>query len=289
MMLYQARIPFQRQIIFISPAIARASPFLKLYLMNSVFLSCALQEPPIHSIFIWKSILFLCMKIIWRSDFLLLILFFLIPFYLKAQNKNLGGWYMYYGNARFEESPFQIHFELQNRNHFPFDDLDQLLIRSGLQYKLNNQVTFTGGYAFVQSERIGEVDLPKSEHRIYQEVLLSQKIGTAVIGHRFRYEQRFVEETGFRTRFRYSIALELPVYHFDEGKKYFYLAAYNEIFIHGSKIRENPTLYDRNRVFLSTGLHLSPNLSFQLGWMGQVFSSFTEHQLLLSVHHNLDF
>src|SRR5690606_24566609 len=62
-----------------------------------------------------------------------------------SQKTDLGGWYMYFANAKINESPFALHFEAQNRNYSTFNDLDQLLIRSGLQYHYSDQVAFKAG------------------------------------------------------------------------------------------------------------------------------------------------
>ena len=56
---------------------------------------------------------------------------------------------------QIKNTDFKIHFEIQDRNHNLADDLEQLLIRTGLQYNPIENVTFTGGYGFIQSEQIG--------------------------------------------------------------------------------------------------------------------------------------
>ncbi|HAH38625.1 MAG TPA: DUF2490 domain-containing protein, partial [Algoriphagus sp.] len=54
---------------------------------------------------------------------------------------------MYFGNFRFQESPWAIHGEIQYRNHNIVGDLEQLLIRTGLQYNLKDgSASFTLGY-----------------------------------------------------------------------------------------------------------------------------------------------
>lgn len=217
--------------------------------------------------------------------FLALIPLFTI-FQSNAQKTNLGGWYMYFANAKIGESPFSVHFELQDRNHFTFKDLDQFLARTGLQYNYKDQITFTGGYAFVQSEMIGDIDMPKVESRIYQEALIPQKINRFSIQHRFRYEQRFIEGIDFKTRYRYSLAVRVPLLRFEENRK-IYASVYNELFIHGEKLSDSEALFDRNRLYLGAGFRFNPNLALQMGWMNQMFENFSQPKLMLSLHHNL--
>lgn len=202
-----------------------------------------------------------------------------------SQKTNLGGWYMYFANAKINETPFALHFEVQDRNHSAFKDLDQLLIRSGLQYQYNDQVTFTAGYGFIQSEAMGEINNPIIENRIYQEVLLGQTISKFSLKHRFRYEQRFTEGVDFRTRYRYSLSLNVPLYRFQEHRNV-YASVYNELFINGEKQPEKP-LFDRNRLYLGLGLKLNQQFSFQMGWMNQIFEEVSHPKLMVSLHHNL--
>lgn len=204
-----------------------------------------------------------------------------------AQTKNFGGWYMYFSTIQIKNSDFKIHFEIQDRNHNLADDLEQLLIRTGLQYNPVENVTFTGGYGFIQSEQIGEFDFPKIENRLYQEVLLAQKISKLPIRHRFRYEQRFTENVDFRTRFRYMIAIDVPLIKQNDVTK-LYAAFYNELFINGEINESSTSLFDRNRIYLGTGYKLQNNLALQLGVMNQFLENDAKPRIMLSLHHNLN-
>ncbi len=204
-----------------------------------------------------------------------------------SQNQNLGGWYMYFANAKIGESPFRVHFEAQDRNHFTFKDLDQLLIRTGLQYNYKDQITFTGGYGFIQSEMIGDLNIPKVENRIYQEVLITQSISKVKLQHRFRYEQRFIEGLDFKTRYRYSLSLTAPIIRFEDSNQNIFANVYNELFINGEKLTQEDTVFDRNRLYMGAGFRFNPNLAIQMGWMNQIFTDFSQPKLMLSLHHNL--
>lgn len=200
-------------------------------------------------------------------------------------NNKDGLWLMYFGNVSIKESNFKIHYEIQDRNHNIGTDLNQLLIRGALQYNFKNQITFGTGYGFIQSEKEFTPDIPIRENRIYQEVLMQQNVSKLNFKHRFRYEQRFIEETYFKTRFRYQLGLDIPVYNTNSGKN-FYATAYNEIFINGEKTASS-SLFDRNRLFIGAGFKLNKKLSFQAGWLNQMIENKSNQQILLSLHHQI--
>lgn len=201
-----------------------------------------------------------------------------------ASNGN-GLWLMYFGNVSIKETPFKIHYEIQDRNHNLGTDLNQLLIRGALQYNYKNEITLGAGYGFIQTEKEYTPDLPVRENRIYQEVLMQQSVSSLNFKHRFRYEQRFIENTNFKTRFRYQLGLDIPVYNTSCGKN-FYATAYNEIFINGEKT-ETSGLFDRNRLFVGAGIKFNKKFALQAGWMNQILESKAEQQLMLSIHHQL--
>lgn len=73
----------------------------------------------------------------------LLILIF--PTYSYSQNSDLGNWLIYFGNKKID-SKWNWHHEVQYRNYNAIGDLEQLLLRTGLGYKLNNNTKFEFGY-----------------------------------------------------------------------------------------------------------------------------------------------
>lgn len=214
---------------------------------------------------------------------------FLIPFVFLIQISSFahstnGGWMMYFGNAAIKNSPFKLHYEIQNRNHNLTSDLNQLLVRSAIQYNYNDEVTFSAGYGFVQTEKEFTPDLPTRENRAYQEASLQQSVSKLNLKHRFRYEQRFLEDD-FKTRFRYQLGIDVPVFDTNCGKS-IYATAYNEIFINGENIN-NESLFDRNRLFLGAGIKVNKQLGFQAGWMNQMQENQSNQQVMISIHHQI--
>lgn len=212
---------------------------------------------------------------------------------LKAQTvdeNQLGAWYMYFVRKDFKESPFGLQGDYQFRFWNFGSDLEQILLRTGLTYSPKNaEVLFTLGYANITTGTFGESTQTSTEHRIYQEALLPQKVGGRVyLTHRFRSEQRWVEGQDFRTRYRYNIFVNIPLNQKSLKQHALYLALYNEIFINGETGIGNGRevqLFDRNRSYLGLGYSLLDNLRMQTAWMRQTTANWQKGQLQLSLHH----
>jgi hypothetical protein len=204
----------------------------------------------------------------------------------------LGGWYMYFWNAKIKESGLGFQGDVQYRNWNVAGDLEQLLLRGGLTYTpKNTKAKFTVGYAFILSGAYGmNAHSTSNEHRIYQEALLKQQIGKRVyLNHRFRFEQRFVQNQNFRMRLRYNIFVNIALNKAKMEKHTLYLALYNELFINTDTEIGNGatgTIFDRNRLYGALGFYILDNLKVQLGYMYQSNSSYGKGQLQLSVHHS---
>ncbi|RMG17176.1 MAG: DUF2490 domain-containing protein [Bacteroidetes bacterium] len=211
---------------------------------------------------------------------------------LQAQidESQAGAWYMYFWNTTIGEGPWGFQGDVQYRNWNLLGDLEQLLLRGGLTYQpKGTSVTLTLGYGFVRTEAFGKDKSGVVESRIYQEALLPQQLGSRLyLKHRFRYEQRFVENQDFRTRYRYNLFITLPLNQADLGKGALYLALYNELFINGQrKIGDGREveIFDRNRAYVALGFSLADALKVQAGFMQQTTDNWSKGQLQLSLHH----
>ena len=204
---------------------------------------------------------------------LLIILFLINIFSVKSQESNIGNWLIYFGNKDLNSS-FNWHHEIQYRNYNILGELEQLLVRTGLGYNVNENNNILLGYGFIDSRNkaIESNEILKvNEHRIYQQFISKQVIGKIKIQHRYRFEQRFIEDD-FKLRYRYFLSLNIPL--LKTNKKY-YISAYNEIFIDASQ--ENS--FDRNRIYGGLGYKLNSNIKLELGYMNQIFNNSTRDQL----------
>ena len=162
-----------------------------------------------------------------------LTLLFMFPIVSYSQDSNLGNWLIYIGNKKLNEK-WNIHNEVQYRNYNGIGDLEQLLLRTGVGYNLtenNNNILL--GYGYILSENyVGDTDdkVSINEHRIFQQFTTKQSLWKVKLSHRYRFEQRFVEDD-FKMRFRYFLGINIPLQYKEDAKNPLYLSAYNEIFL----------------------------------------------------------
>ena len=198
----------------------------------------------------------------------------------------MGAWYMYFFNTSHEKSKIGFQGDVQYRNWNIAGDLEQLLLRGGVTFKPEKaNIKFTLGYGNITTGTFGEDNSTKNESRIYQEALFPTKIGERFyLNHRLRYEQRFVEEQSFRTRYRYNLFVNVALNQKEMKEKTIYLALYDEIFINGTGM-PGQNIFDRNRAYIALGYVFKKGMKFQLGIMNQTTNTVNKNQLQLSLHH----
>lgn len=210
-----------------------------------------------------------------RRLYILVILGF-ISNNIAAQDSHLGAWYIYFGDIKVKEK-FHIHYEAQYRNYDMMGDLEQLLLRTGIGYDINNYHQVLLGYGNITAENYtGYFDekTRTNENRIFQQYIGKHNHGRFSFLHRVRFEQRFFKND-FLTRFRYFIAPKIALNNkaFDDNTVY--LSLYNEIFIGGREDYQ----FNINRVYGGVGYKLNSKLKFEIGYMNQMFKLFNRDQL----------
>ncbi len=207
----------------------------------------------------------------------------------QVDGGQLGAWYMYFYDARFDGGRFGVQGDAQYRNFDLLGDLEQLLLRSGATWTPRTGfATFTLGYASITSGTFGAGDDTSHEHRLYQEALLRQRAGPRVrLRHRLRYEQRWVDGQDFRTRLRYALFVDIPLNRAAMERGTLYFALYDEVFLNLEREigggRRVDTL-DRNRLYGGLGYAVSDTLRVQGGWMLQSTAAVDKGQLQFSLH-----
>ena len=229
-----------------------------------------------------------------KSIFLVIVcISFILPKEGKAQinEDKTGAWYMYFFNTTIKESSWGFQGDIQYRNWNIAGDLEQLLLRGGLTYKPKNaNIKFTLGYGNVTTGSYGLDKATTTESRIYQEALFPVKFGKRFYtNHRFRYEQRFVENQDFRTRYRYNLFLNIALNKVEMEKNTIYFALYNELFINAQRNIGNGNsveIFDRNRFYAAIGYMIKKELKVQFGMMKQTTNGWSKNQLQMSFHQN---
>lgn len=201
-----------------------------------------------------------------------------------AQKNDLGAWYMYFGNNKISKK-LNWHNEIQYRNFDALGDLEQLLIRTGVGYDLtenNNNVLL--GYGFILSQPYVNGEKKENiEHRIFQQYITKQKFGRFYLQHRYRLEERFLEDD-FRMRFRYMLGVNIPITQKEMLPKTLYASVYNEIFLHF-----NSPVFDRNRVYGALGYVINKNMRIEAGYMNQIQENRNRGQIQIGFYNNIPF
>ncbi len=206
-----------------------------------------------------------------------------------------GAWYMYFGTNQVSDK-LSIHTEAQFRYYETFGNFNQLLLRTGLNYHLNPNAIVTLGYGYIDTdpsfEEMGLADASFAgneilEHRIFQQFILKNKVGKVLFEHRYRLEQRFINNKGLaglganlkdtQHRARYRLQLTLPL------SDTFFVNVYDEVFLN-----LQDSVFGQNRLYMALGAKLSGNTSVQLGYLKNHFNQINFDRLQIGVFINTD-
>ena len=217
-------------------------------------------------------------------------LLFLIPLSLCAQTSarvgdpNFNAWAMYFGNHKTSDK-WGLHLEGQWRRAEGGLTWQQLLLRPGVNYYLNDNVTLTLGYAYIRSYPYG--DFPTSaaafpEHRVWQQLLIRHKTGRVNFQQRYRTEQRWISTgAAWRTqdRFRYMVRGDIPL------KGRWSLGLYNELWVNYGR-NLSPNFFDQNRAYAALGYNTGTKLGrLEFGYMNQTLAQ--RNGRVLEYNHTL--
>jgi Protein of unknown function (DUF2490) len=220
----------------------------------------------------------------------------------RVSTTNAHAWFNYFGDHPLSNR-WELHLEGQWRRHDLGLQWQQLLLRPGVNYEVNENLILTAGYAFVDTFQYG--DYPTAyrfpEHRLFEQILLKHKAGSVDIQHRYRLEQRYLGERSdpaieridgwrYENRFRYLMRANIPI---TSNKKH-YLGIYDEFFINfGRNVAAN--IFDQNRAYVALGLPIARGTKLEIGYMlqtiqqrnGRIFEY--NNTLMVSLFSNLPF
>ncbi|UNY97620.1 DUF2490 domain-containing protein [Zhouia spongiae] len=216
---------------------------------------------------------------------LLVVCIFLTTLFVKAQDQGedeLGAWYMYFGNYKLSEK-FSLHTEAQFRYYEVTDNFNQMLLRTGINYHINDRFMVTAGYGYIETDALYaefQNEPNASENRIYQQLVVKDNWGKFRLNHRYRLEQRFLSAAGnsdFQNRVRYRLQITYPL------SETFFMNVYDEIFLN-----LQDTVFGQNRLYGALGAKINNNVSVQLGYLKNHFSNTKFDRLQLGVFINAD-
>ncbi len=202
----------------------------------------------------------------------------------------LGSWHMYFGTNKISDK-FSIHTEAQLRYFENGKTFNQLLLRTGLNYHINEDAIVTLGYGHITTDGTFEEfdnEVNTLENRIFEQFILKNKVGKFKFEHRYRLEQRFIKSRDFLSnperdikdtqhRARYRLQVTLPL------NEVFFLNFYDEIFLN---LQGN--VYGQNRLYGAIGAHVFKNTSVQIGYLKNHFPTRNYDRLQIGVIFNPD-
>lgn len=221
--------------------------------------------------------------------FVIAIIFFLSHLHLNVLagegNEKYGNWMMYFGQIRLNKH-WSIHNEVQWRNHEILPNLEQMLLRGGVNYHFSRRFIVTAGYGYISTHPFDK-ELTRTlsnEHRIWQQALYQNRWGRLSMEHRARYEQRWVNRR-FMQRGRYRLMLTVPLNKPMVEAGSVVVAVYNELFMN---VQQN-NIFDRNRLYKAIGYQFSPTLNIQVGSLYQSLPDSGKHYFQLALFFNPNF
>lgn len=213
------------------------------------------------------------------NKWLLLILLLALGFVGKSQTQFMG-WAATFQNYKVTDK-FGVYFDAQWRSTAQVNQMNQLLLRPGVNFYLSPSFTATAGYAFIPQQRMSAgVTGYLSEHRVWEQVVFTHKVKAhhkpvATVAHRVRLEHRFIPthqaagnslvKDGHRSagRLRYFARSVVPLGgRRDKGA---FAAVQNEIFFHTA----DGGSFDQNRAYVAAGYRMSSRFDLEMGYMNQ--------------------
>lgn len=198
----------------------------------------------------------------------------------RLADYNSISWHVYTGTFKIKPK-LSIHTEYQWRRVNGIKDRQQVLLRTGVNYAIQKDVSLNAGYAFIETFPYGDYPTAAAfpEHRIFEQVILKHAVGRIGLSHRFTLEQRLVgsvivenskkiTDWNYLNRVRYRIRTEIPITAKGAGHKW-RIILQDELFVgFGKNIAAN--IFDQNRMAILLGYKLNKNIKIEAGYINQV-------------------
>lgn len=152
----------------------------------------------------------------------------------------------------------------------------QLLLRPGIQLSLAPSVRVAGGYAWIATAPYGEAPsrTPTREHRVWQQLTLSQRLRHVSVTHRYRWEQRWLtllqeglsEKASYQQRMRYMLRVSGEPRGVRLGNHALTMFVWNEFLLPVGHDAATLRL-SQNRLGLGLGVPLTARQRAEVGYM----------------------
>jgi len=152
------------------------------------------------------------------------------------------------------------------------DALDQGLVRTGVGYALTDRASVWLGYAYIPT--FPEARRTINEHRIWQQLTLTDSAPFGDLTSRSRLEQRFIQNIDpVEWRFREFIRFSRPI---AEGSPFSFIV-WDEVFVRLNAT--TPTVragFDQNRGFAGIGYSFDKHARLEVGYLNQLIQTFVQ-------------
>jgi hypothetical protein len=200
-------------------------------------------------------------------------LILLLPFASNAQHKTTHTnmlWEGYYNTMNFNKT-WSLLSDAQIRTRDWTKQWSQILVRSGLNYKINDHTAVTAGFAFFKNAQYSNKELfLKNEWRPWQEFSYQVKLHKINFSQRLRTEQRFLQQVVnnekandyqyiFRLRYRFEFQMPLK-------ENNIIILAGNEVLVNPEYLN-NSLFFDQNRAFAGLNCKVNSNSTFQFQYV----------------------
>ena len=207
-------------------------------------------------------------------------------------------WFGYFHQSRFTRKSglwLDLHFRMTD--HY-VQHRTMTVARAGYIHYFSEVLRLTGGYAFANRyNQSGRDRIP--EHRPWQQLQWTKQTGRFILVQGFRIEQRFrrsfsEERFNFNWRFRYNVALTIPLTQRLLQPSTLFLLMSNEVMVNAGK-RIVYNYFDQNRSFAGLGYQFNRKTGAHLGYLfifqqDDVANHYIHtHAIRLFFFHNLDF
>ena len=214
-----------------------------------------------------------------------IVILFLMQGSIQAQDSN-HLWGAGFITAKIAPK-WSIVADLQWRSRADFKQTNSVIIRPGINYHFNKNLSIAGGYAWIPVH-MGDELLP--EHRTWEQLIYTHQ--NKIIGnkqtsftHRLRLEQRWIP-TGlagdgpdhrYANRGRYFIRTLTPLFAPTLKEKTFFLSIQNEVFMNFKGKN-----FDQNRAYFAAGYRFHSKLDGEMGYM-RIHAGNQVHRNILQV------
>lgn len=216
-----------------------------------------------------------------------LTLFILLSFFVNAQRNavDYNMWYQYLLNAKLDDK-MTLTTLAQYRSFDLLLDSRLFVSVAYVDYSITDKISVGAGgmYLILESYGSNNQKRKRTERRALQQININDKIGRTSLTHRFRIEERFLDNPDtFIVRLRYLASFKIPLNKSNQ-KQINYAILKNEVRM--AARREKP--FDSNRITVGLGFNLSKKSAIEIGLINQMSEFRTSNYLNVGFRNKLD-